>query len=118
MRAQARAAKSECETPSRLEAKRTICLRTVSPSLFTAPLVKTPFCPPKSSAPPFADFSVNLCTLTLPRALFEQNMDVFGDHALCCKKSGDRITRHNRLRNLVFKLADIGLLAPEMEKLG
>jgi hypothetical protein len=45
-------------------------------------------------------------------------MDIFGDHALCCKKSGDRITRHNRLRNLVFKLADTGLLSPEMEKLG
>ena len=40
-----------------------------------------------------------------------------GDHPLCCNKSGDRITRHNRLRNLVFKLAD-GLLAPEIEKLG
>src|SRR6185312_15998234 len=35
---------------------------------------------------------------------------------LCCNKSGDRITRHNRLRNLVFKLADTGLLAPELEK--
>ena len=33
-------------------------------------------------------------------------------------ESGDRITRHNRLRNLVFKLADTGLLAPELEKLG
>jgi len=45
-------------------------------------------------------------------------MDLLGDHPLCCKKSGDRITRHNRLRNLVYKLADTGLLAPEMEKLG
>jgi len=45
-------------------------------------------------------------------------MDLFGDHSLCCKKSGDRITRHNNLRNLVFKLADTGLLAPELEKLG
>src|SRR5947209_8496541 len=45
-------------------------------------------------------------------------MDILGDHPLCCKKSGDRITRHDRLRNLVFKLADTGLLAPELEKLG
>ena len=45
-------------------------------------------------------------------------MDPMGDHPLCCKKSGDRITRHNRLRNLVFKLADTGLLAPDLEKLG
>ena len=28
-----------------------------------------------------------------------QTMDVFGDHALCCKKSSDTITRHNRVRN-------------------
>ena len=45
-------------------------------------------------------------------------MDLQGDHPLCCKKSGDRITRYNRLRNLVFKLADTGLLSPELEKLG
>ena len=45
-------------------------------------------------------------------------MDIYGDHSLCCSKNGDRITRHNRLRNLVFKLADVGLLSPEMEKLG
>src|SRR5689334_16459936 len=53
-----------------------------------------------------------------PCPLCEQKMDLFGDHSLCCKKSGDRITRHNNVRNLVFKLADIGLLSPEMEKLG
>ena len=45
-------------------------------------------------------------------------MDVLGDHALCCKKTRDLVTRHNRLRNLVFNIADMGLLAPEMEKLG
>ena len=42
-------------------------------------------------------------------------MDLLGDHPLCCKKSGDRITRHNRLRNLLFKLA-VSLLPKE--KLG
>src|SRR2546421_3583570 len=46
------------------------------------------------------------------------NHGPLGNHPLCCNKSGDRITRHNRLRNLVFKLADTGLLAPELEKLG
>src|SRR5947199_4614049 len=45
-------------------------------------------------------------------------MDPLGDHPLCCNKSGDRIKRHNRLRNLVFKLADTGPLAHELEKLG
>ena len=53
-----------------------------------------------------------------PCPLCEQKMDIFGDHSLCCKKSGDRITRHNNVRNLVFKFADIGLLSPELEKLG
>src|ERR1043165_8926256 len=48
---------------------------------------------------------------SVPCPLCEQNMDLFGDHSLCCKKSGDRITRHNNVRNLVFKLADTGLLA-------
>jgi hypothetical protein len=55
---------------------------------------------------------------SVPCPLCKQIMDLYGDHSLCCKKSGDRITRHNRLRNLVFKFADTGLLAPEMEKLG
>jgi hypothetical protein len=45
-------------------------------------------------------------------------MDIYGDHALCCKKSGDMITRHNRVRNLIVQFADMGLLSPEMEKLG
>ena len=53
-----------------------------------------------------------------PCPLCEQTVDPMGDHPLCCKSSGDRITRHNRLRNLVFKLADTGLIAPDLEKLG
>jgi len=47
-----------------------------------------------------------------------QIMDIYGDHALCCKKIGDTITRHNKLRNWVYKLAEQGLQNPEMEKLG
>jgi hypothetical protein len=53
-----------------------------------------------------------------PCPLCKQTMDVYGDHALCCKKSGDMITRHNRVRNLIAHFADVGLLSPEMEKLG
>ena len=34
------------------------------------------------------------------------------------KKTRDLVTRHNRVRNLVFSLADVGLLSPEMEKIG
>ena len=48
--------------------------------------------------------------------LCEQNIDIFGDHALCCRKVRDLIVRHNRVRNWVFKLADQGLLSPEIEK--
>ena len=53
-----------------------------------------------------------------PCPLCKQTVDIYGDHALCCKKSGDMITRHNRVRNLIVQFADMGLLAPEMEKLG
>lgn len=53
-----------------------------------------------------------------PCPLCQQTMDILGDHALCCKKTQDLITRHNRLRNWLFKLADVGMLNPAMEKLG
>ena len=36
----------------------------------------------------------------------------------CAAGTGDNITRHNRVRNFIFKLADRGLLNPEMEKQG
>jgi len=54
----------------------------------------------------------------VPCPLCMQTMDALGDHALCCKKTGDTITRHNRLRNLIFKLAEVGLLHPILEKAG
>jgi len=50
--------------------------------------------------------------------LCTQIMDLYGDHALCCKKSSDLITRHNRIRNLVAHYGEKGLLTPELEKLG
>jgi hypothetical protein len=53
-----------------------------------------------------------------PCPFCKQTMDIYGDHALCCKKSGDMITRHNRVRNLIVQFADMGLLSPDMEKLG
>src|SRR3989440_11356624 len=71
--------------------------------------------PPEATAQPLPVSSANPCSLLLPRALFASKpLTPMGDHPLCCKKSGDRIARHNRLRNL----ADTGLLAPELEKLG
>lgn len=53
-----------------------------------------------------------------PCPLCQQTMDTLGDHALCCKKTQDTITRHNRLRNWLCKLAELGMLNPAMEKLG
>src|SRR5437763_14116686 len=86
------------------------------PHVWTEP---TPSFHPESTALPLPVSSANPCSLLLPRALFASKpWTPLGDHPLCCNKSGDRITRHNRLRNLVFKLADTGLLAPELEKLG
>ena len=47
-----------------------------------------------------------------------QNIDVLGDHAACCTKNGDLITRHNRVRNLLNRICIEGGLAPVMEKKG
>lgn len=45
-------------------------------------------------------------------------MDTFGDHALVCPCNGDRTTRHNALRNVVFTEAGLGGMSPEREKAG
>jgi len=47
-----------------------------------------------------------------------QPFDLYGDHAACCKKNGDVIVRHNRIRNLVSKIGDEGILNPVLEKRG
>jgi hypothetical protein len=51
-------------------------------------------------------------------SLCMQTIDVFGDHAACCPKSSDRIHRHNRVRNLLDKICQEGMLSPVMEKKG
>ena len=48
-----------------------------------------------------------------PCPFCQQTMDIYGDHAVCCKKSGDMITRHNRVRDLIAEFA-----RAELEKLG
>ena len=45
-----------------------------------------------------------------------QSFDVYGHHAACCKRNSDIIVRHNRLRNLVNRIAEEGLLSPVLEK--
>ena len=47
-----------------------------------------------------------------------QTIDVFGDHATCCKKSGSLVNRHNGVRNLVYSIAADGLKNPVLEKQG
>jgi len=49
-------------------------------------------------------------------SLCKQTIDVFGDHAACCSVSADRIHRHNRVRNLLDRIAQEGMLSPIMEK--
>ena len=46
------------------------------------------------------------------------NLDRHGDHAVCCTKAGDLIVRHNRVRDLVDKIAREGQLSPILEKKG
>ena len=50
--------------------------------------------------------------------LCTQTINIYGDHATCCSKSGDLIVRHNALRNLVELIASAGFLDPELEKKG
>jgi len=45
-----------------------------------------------------------------------QIIDVFGDHGACCSVSSDRIHRHNRVRNLLDRICQEGMLSPVMEK--
>ena len=47
-----------------------------------------------------------------------QTIDVYGDHAACCTKNGDRIHRHDRVRNLVYRFCNEGCLPSIMEKKG
>src|SRR4051794_27844988 len=54
----------------------------------------------------------------VPCPLCTQPLDVFGDHATCCAKSGDLIVRHNTIRNLVGRVASDGLLHVVLEKKG
>ena len=47
-----------------------------------------------------------------------QTINIYGDHATCCAKSGDLITRHNTIRNLVNSIAADGNQNPILEKQG
>ena len=49
-------------------------------------------------------------------SLCKQIIDVFGDHGACCSVSSDRIHRHNRVRNLLDRICQEGMLSPVMEK--
>ena len=38
----------------------------------------------------------------------KQSMDLLGDHASCCEKTGDTLVRHNRIRDLVDAIVAAG----------
>ena len=44
-----------------------------------------------------------------------RHSDVFGDHALCCGSGGERISRHNALRDALFETAVAAGLGPTKE---
>ena len=48
----------------------------------------------------------------------QKKIDIMGDHATCCARTGDLITRHNALRDMVCDVARQGLMSPVMEKKG
>ena len=54
----------------------------------------------------------------IPCPLCMQPINIYGDHATCCAKKGDLVTRHNAVRNLVYSIASDGLLQPQLEKQG
>lgn len=54
----------------------------------------------------------------VPCPLCMQPINIYGDHATCCAKNGDLVTRHNALRNFVHSVASDGLLQPVLEKQG
>ena len=41
--------------------------------------------------------------------------DIYGDHALCCGSGGERISRHNALRDAIFETAVAAGLGPTKE---
>ena len=44
-----------------------------------------------------------------------QHSDCYGDHALCCGHWGERITRHNSIRDHVHQMAAAAVLNPVKE---
>ena len=54
----------------------------------------------------------------VPCSVCMQSLNIYGDHATCCARNGDLVTRHNALRNLVHSIASDGLLQPALEKQG
>ena len=51
----------------------------------------------------------------IPCPLCTQTVDKLGDHASCCKKTGDNTVRHNRVRDLLARFCGEGLLSPIVE---
>ena len=50
--------------------------------------------------------------------LCDEVVDIFADHGLICSCGGDRVKRHNLLRNEVFFFCNSAGLNPELERPG
>jgi len=48
----------------------------------------------------------------------KHNLDIWGQHALVCPTSGDRISRHNAIRDVIYQFCQTAQLAPVLEKSG
>ena len=52
----------------------------------------------------------------VPLKKIDSYSEIFEDHAISCGSSGDRIARHNLLRDAVFQTAATANLAPQKEE--
>ena len=58
---------------------------------------------------------INVYDVSGPCPACLQPSDSLGDHALCCGHYGERITRHNQIRDHLFSLAQAAALGPARE---
>ena len=90
-------------------------------------------CYPYLSAPPLQtlnltissqEFTIALCrqlrlplyeTVSVCSACENALLDTFGDHSIICSASGDRIKRHNAVRDQIFYTCKAAHLSPQIE---
>ena len=58
---------------------------------------------------------INIYTRAGPCPACGHHNDRLGDHAMCCGNNGERILRHNMLRDVIFSTAQSAALGPTKE---